>query len=46
MVRHGRTGRHGDPQAREQHAKLGFAGGWGLVTAQLAAVAVAEGTAS
>ncbi|MFF0776537.1 hypothetical protein ACFYUK_47180 [Nonomuraea wenchangensis] len=44
MVRHGRTGRHGDPQAREQHAKLGFADGWGLVTAQLAAVA--EGTVS
>ncbi|MFI6629420.1 hypothetical protein ACIBI7_11215 [Nonomuraea fuscirosea] len=36
--------RHGDPQAREQHAKLGFADGWTLVTAQLAVVA--EGTAS
>ncbi|QYC41983.1 hypothetical protein Nocox_21895 [Nonomuraea coxensis DSM 45129] len=29
--------RHGDPQARELHAKIGFADGWGSVTGQLAA---------
>ncbi|GGN50041.1 uncharacterized protein YndB with AHSA1/START domain [Actinoplanes campanulatus] len=28
--------RHGDPSAREQHEKLGFFEGWGLVTTQLA----------
>jgi uncharacterized protein YndB with AHSA1/START domain len=28
--------RHGDPSARAQHEKLGFADGWGAVTAQLA----------
>lgn len=28
--------RHGDPSARRQHEKLGFADGWGMVTAQLA----------
>lgn len=31
--------RHGDPAARERHADLGFADGWGTVTAQLARVA-------
>jgi len=31
--------RHGDPAARDRHAELGFVDGWGLVTAQLAAVA-------
>lgn len=31
--------RHGDPAARERHADLGFADGWGTVTAQLAQVA-------
>ena len=31
--------RHGDPAARERHADLGFADGWGSVTEQLAAVA-------
>ncbi|GIE97577.1 SRPBCC domain-containing protein [Paractinoplanes rishiriensis] len=31
--------RHGDPAAREKHAELGFADGWGLVTGQLAEVA-------
>ncbi|MCF6475427.1 polyketide cyclase [Nonomuraea sp. MG754425] len=36
--------RHGDPEARALHEKLGFAGGWGSVTAQLAALA--EGTAA
>ncbi|AQZ69021.1 Probable glutathione S-transferase-related transmembrane protein [[Actinomadura] parvosata subsp. kistnae] len=30
---------HGDPESRAHHEKLGFADGWGLVTAQLAAVA-------
>lgn len=30
--------RHGDPAARARHAELGFADGWGAVTAQLAAV--------
>ncbi|GAA4980362.1 uncharacterized protein YndB with AHSA1/START domain [Nonomuraea thailandensis] len=34
--------RHGDPEARDLHEKLGFADGWGTVTAQLAALA--EGT--
>ncbi|MGW3348261.1 SRPBCC domain-containing protein [Nonomuraea rubra] len=34
--------RHGDPEARARHEKLGFADGWGTVTAQLAALA--EGT--
>lgn len=31
--------RHGDPAARARHEKLGFADGWGSVTAQLATVA-------
>ncbi|CAM3719501.1 SRPBCC domain-containing protein [Kibdelosporangium persicum] len=31
--------RHGDPDARAHHEKLGFADGWGSVTGQLAAVA-------
>ena len=31
--------RHGDAEARAQHDKLGFADGWGAVTAQLADVA-------
>jgi uncharacterized protein YndB with AHSA1/START domain len=35
---------HADPQARAHHEKLGFADGWGAVTAQLAALA--EGTAA
>jgi len=35
--------RHGDPEARAQHEKLGFADGWGSVAGQLAAFA--EGTA-
>ncbi|MDX3101040.1 SRPBCC domain-containing protein [Nonomuraea angiospora] len=30
--------RHGDPEARAHHEKLGFAEGWGTVTAQLAAL--------
>ncbi|MGW4399081.1 SRPBCC domain-containing protein [Amycolatopsis nivea] len=30
--------RHGDPAARERHADLGFADGWGTVTGQLARV--------
>ncbi|SHN24052.1 SRPBCC domain-containing protein [Cryptosporangium aurantiacum] len=30
--------RHGDPEARALHEKLGFADGWGTVTAQLAGV--------
>ncbi|WP_275293659.1 MULTISPECIES: SRPBCC domain-containing protein [unclassified Amycolatopsis] len=34
--------RHGDPAARERHADLGFADGWGTVTAQLARVAESE----
>jgi uncharacterized protein YndB with AHSA1/START domain len=33
--------RHGDPEARARHEKLGFADGWGSVTEQLAAVAAA-----
>ena len=28
--------RHGDPAARDRHAKMGFADGWGTVAAQLA----------
>lgn len=31
--------RHGDPAARARHEELGFADGWGAVTAQLAALA-------
>ncbi|MEV5893445.1 SRPBCC domain-containing protein [Nonomuraea fuscirosea] len=31
--------RHGDPESRARHDKLGFADGWGTVTAQLAALA-------
>jgi uncharacterized protein YndB with AHSA1/START domain len=31
--------RHGDPDSRARHEELGFADGWGSVTAQLAAVA-------
>ncbi|GAA0926401.1 SRPBCC domain-containing protein [Nonomuraea longicatena] len=31
--------RHGDPESRDRHEKLGFAEGWGTVTAQLAALA-------
>ncbi|WP_433062070.1 SRPBCC domain-containing protein [Dactylosporangium sp. CS-033363] len=31
--------RHGDPAARARHEELGFHDGWGLVTAQLAALA-------
>ncbi|MFF4623810.1 SRPBCC domain-containing protein [Nonomuraea jabiensis] len=31
--------RHGDPESRAHHEKLGFADGWGTVTAQLAALA-------
>jgi uncharacterized protein YndB with AHSA1/START domain len=31
--------RHGDPASRTRHAGLGFADGWGMVTAQLAQVA-------
>ncbi|WP_017571097.1 SRPBCC domain-containing protein [Nocardiopsis halotolerans] len=34
--------RHGEPEARAHHEKLGFAEGWGTVAAQLAAYA--EGT--
>ncbi|TYB63351.1 polyketide cyclase [Nonomuraea sp. PA05] len=30
--------RHGDPESRARHEKLGFAEGWGLVAAQLAAI--------
>jgi uncharacterized protein YndB with AHSA1/START domain len=33
--------RHGDPAARDRHAELGFADGWGSVTDQLAKVAEA-----
>ncbi|RZQ61191.1 SRPBCC domain-containing protein [Amycolatopsis suaedae] len=32
------TVRHGDPAARDRHAELGFADGWGTVTGQLAAL--------
>ncbi|MER7542422.1 SRPBCC domain-containing protein [Spirillospora sp. NPDC127506] len=35
--------RHGDPDARARHDKLGFADGWGTVTGQLAELV--EGTA-
>jgi len=31
--------RHGDPASRARHEELGFADGWGAVTAQLAAFA-------
>lgn len=31
--------RHGDPAARARHEELGFFDGWGLVTAQLTALA-------
>lgn len=31
--------RHGDPAAKGRHADLGFADGWGTVTAQLARIA-------
>ncbi|SPT50290.1 SRPBCC domain-containing protein [Actinomadura madurae] len=31
--------RHGDPESRDHHDKLGFADGWGTVAAQLAAFA-------
>jgi uncharacterized protein YndB with AHSA1/START domain len=31
--------RHGTPEARDHHEKLGFAEGWGTVAAQLAALA-------
>ena len=30
--------KHGDPEARAHHEKLGFAEGWGTVTGQLAAL--------
>ncbi|TDD76670.1 polyketide cyclase [Actinomadura darangshiensis] len=33
------TVRHGDPESRAQHEKLGFADGWGTVAGQLAALA-------
>lgn len=36
--------RHGDPAARARHEELGFADGWGSVTAQLAAFAESEET--
>ncbi|MFY1573930.1 SRPBCC domain-containing protein [Verrucosispora sp. WMMD703] len=36
--------RHGDPAARARHQELGFADGWGSVTAQLAAFAESEET--
>ncbi|UBU12057.1 SRPBCC domain-containing protein [Nonomuraea gerenzanensis] len=36
--------KHGDPESRARHEKLGFAEGWGMVTGQLAAVA--EGLAA
>jgi uncharacterized protein YndB with AHSA1/START domain len=35
--------RHGDPASRKLHEELGFADGWGSVTAQLAEVAESEG---
>ena len=35
--------RHGDPAARARHQELGFADGWGSVTAQLAGVAESLG---
>ncbi|MEV4712339.1 SRPBCC domain-containing protein [Micromonospora sp. NPDC049374] len=34
--------RHGDPAARARHEELGFADGWGSVTAQLAEFAESE----
>jgi uncharacterized protein YndB with AHSA1/START domain len=34
--------RHADAASRKQHEQLGFAEGWGTVTAQLAAIAEAE----
>lgn len=37
------TVRHGDPAARKRHEELGFAEGWGSVTAQLAALAEQRG---
>jgi uncharacterized protein YndB with AHSA1/START domain len=37
--------RHGDPAARARHQELGFADGWGMVTAQLAEVAETRGSA-
>ncbi|WFE45479.1 SRPBCC domain-containing protein [Verrucosispora sp. WMMD1129] len=36
--------RHGDPAARARHQELGFADGWGSVTAQLAGFAESEET--
>lgn len=35
--------RHGDPDARARHEKLGFADGWSSVTGQLAAIAEGSG---
>ena len=35
--------RHADARSRTHHAQLGFADGWGTVTAQLAAIAEAPG---
>ncbi|GAB2576360.1 SRPBCC domain-containing protein [Kribbella endophytica] len=34
--------RHGDPASRKLHEEMGFADGWGSVTAQLAEVAESE----
>jgi uncharacterized protein YndB with AHSA1/START domain len=34
--------RHADPTSRARHEQLGFADGWGTVTAQLAAISEAE----
>lgn len=34
--------RHGDPASRKLHEEMGFADGWGSVTAQLAGVAESE----
>ncbi|TDD40532.1 polyketide cyclase [Actinomadura sp. KC06] len=34
--------RHGDPEARARHEKLGFAEGWGTVAGQLAGFAESE----
>ncbi|GAB3829977.1 SRPBCC domain-containing protein [Kribbella italica] len=34
--------RHGDPASRKLHEEIGFADGWGSVTAQLAEVAESE----
>jgi uncharacterized protein YndB with AHSA1/START domain len=36
--------RHGDPEARALHEKLGFAEGWGSVTGQLATLAESMAT--